>query len=218
MVTTSVKMGPTLGDDIDIRNQICMLVATWSDGTPLGPSSFTEQDVVQLCIRLGQEHSKGMLQLFDTEAVLAFQHDTDMMAMKHHLRAAKVWWGELVMLHILPLKGGQVREYVARRGIHPSGAHMHMQGRGVGIQPLPSMPNPDKGLSEAQASTLQAELTRDVQDFDKCQLEDVLEALQTEMAWRERDVSLLGSLWGNPRGPGHGSEAVTDDGEVDPRR
>ena len=59
-------MDPTLGNDIDIGNQICVLVATQGDGTPLCPTSFNEKDTVELCIGLGQEHPEGMLQLSHT--------------------------------------------------------------------------------------------------------------------------------------------------------
>ena len=90
-VTTLVEMDLTLGDDIDIRNQICILVTTQGDSTPLGPSSFKEEDVVRLCIKLGQKHPEGVLQLLDTDVLLAFQHNTNMMAATCCLTAAKVW-------------------------------------------------------------------------------------------------------------------------------
>ena len=63
MVTTSVELDQTLGDDTEIANWICILVATQGDGTPLCPTSFKEEDVVELCIGLGQEHPEGVLQL-----------------------------------------------------------------------------------------------------------------------------------------------------------
>ena len=125
-VTVLAEMDSTLGNDIDIWNWICVLVSTWGDGTMLGHSSYKEQDMVKVCIRLGQEHAQGVLQLSDIEAVLAFQCDADMMAMTCHLTAAKVWWGEPIILHILPLKDRQVREYIAKRSIYPSGAWMYM--------------------------------------------------------------------------------------------
>ena len=86
-------------------------------------------------------------------------------------------------LHPTP-KGWQVSEYIAKRGSHLSGTQMHMQGRGEGIQPLPSMLSPDEGPSEAQASTSQAEPIRDVWDLNSYQLQEILEALQIKMAQR----------------------------------
>ena len=102
--------------------------------------------------------------------------------MMHHLTAATVWQGEPIVLCILLPKGRQVKEYVAVRSSCQYGAQRHVQGRAVGTQPLPSMPSLEKGLSEAQASMLQVEITRDVQDLDDNQLWEILEALKTEMA------------------------------------
>ena len=65
-------MDPTLGDNTEIANQICILVATQCNGTPLCPTSFGEEDVVKMCIGLGQEHPEGVLWLSDTQMVLAF--------------------------------------------------------------------------------------------------------------------------------------------------
>ena len=60
-----------------------------------------------------------------------------------------------------------------------------MQGRGVSVQPLPSVPSPDEEPSEAQASIPQVELTRDIWDLNNDQLWEVLETLQTKVAQRE---------------------------------
>ena len=85
MVTTLVEMYLTLG------NQIYILVAAQGDSTLLVPNSFKEQDVVRLCIGLGQEHPEGVLKLSDTVTVLAFQCNTNIMAVMCYLTAAKVW-------------------------------------------------------------------------------------------------------------------------------
>ena len=47
--TASVEMDPILGDDIDIGIQICILVTTQGDGMLLGPRSFKEQDMGEMC-------------------------------------------------------------------------------------------------------------------------------------------------------------------------
>ena len=66
MVTALAEMDPTLCDGIDIVNQICILAATWDDGTQLSSSSFKEENLVNLCIGLGQEHPGSVLQFSDT--------------------------------------------------------------------------------------------------------------------------------------------------------
>ena len=68
MVTTSAEMDPAMGDNINVRNGVCLLVTTHGDETPLYPSSFREEDVVALCIKIGKEHPEGVLKLLDTEA------------------------------------------------------------------------------------------------------------------------------------------------------
>ena len=57
-----------------------------------------------------------------------------------------------------------------------------MQVKGEGIHPLPRVSSLDEGPSEAQASMPWVELGRDIQDLDDDQLQEVLEALQTETA------------------------------------
>ena len=90
MVTASAEMDPTLYNDIDIGNQICVLVATQGDDNLLNPSSFQEENVDKLCIALGHEPMEGVLCLLDTEVVLAYQHEPDMIATMCHLTAATI--------------------------------------------------------------------------------------------------------------------------------
>ena len=130
MMTASVEMDMTLGEDNEIGNQICILVATQGNGTPLCPSSFKEEDAVSLCTGLGQEHPKGVLWLLDTKTILAFQCDSNLMAAAHHLTAAMVLWGKPLKLCILPQKGRQVKDYIAVRSSYPSSAQTHVQGMG----------------------------------------------------------------------------------------
>ena len=63
MVTALAELDPTLSDDAVIATQICILIATQDDGTPLDPTSFGEEDVIKLWIDLGQEHLEGVLWL-----------------------------------------------------------------------------------------------------------------------------------------------------------
>ena len=122
MMTTLAEIDLTLDNDTKIGNQIWVLVATRGDGTPLCPTSFTEEDVVVLCLGLVQEHPEGVLWLSDTKAVLPFQWNSDVMTTTHHLTVDTVWHGKPTKLHILPPKSRQVSDYVAMCGSHLSGA------------------------------------------------------------------------------------------------
>ena len=109
--------------------------------------------MVELCVGLGQEHPEGVLHLPDTKEVLAFQCNSNMMATMCCVTVTMVWQGEPVVLHILPLKGRQMRDYIIMRSSLQSGVK-HMFRVGVDTLPLPSMPSLDEGP--------QRELTRDV--------------------------------------------------------
>ena len=136
-VIVVVEMDLTLGNDIDIGNQICILVATQGDGTLLGPSSLKEQHIVELCIRIDQKHPKGVLQLLETESVLAFWCNTNMMATKCYLTVVKVWRGDLIVLCILPPKGRQGMKYITKRSSHPSSLACPAQAKGHWKPQLP---------------------------------------------------------------------------------
>ena len=71
--------------ELGTANCICNLVATQGDGTPFSPDSFQEEDVVELCVGLGQAHPEGVLWLSDTKMVLMFQSGSEMMAVIHFL-------------------------------------------------------------------------------------------------------------------------------------
>ena len=72
----------------------------------------------------------------------------------------------------------QVRDYIATWNSHPSCVQVPVQGEGVDTQPLSSKPHLDNGP--------QVELiTRDLQDLDNDQLQEVLEAVQFETARQE---------------------------------
>ena len=71
-VTTLVVHDSILGDECKIVNHICILVATHGDGTPFSHDFFQEEDLVDLCVGLGQAHMEGMLQISETEAHLVF--------------------------------------------------------------------------------------------------------------------------------------------------
>ena len=171
MATASAEMDLTLGDDTVIANWICKLVATREDGTPLGPTSFGKEDVIELCVGLGQEHPEGVLQLSDTEMVLAFSSTSNMIAMLCHFAVAMNWHGEPVKFPIWPLMPMQVRNYIAAQSSHLSGTQAPVQGEGMDAQPLPSKPHLDNGPWMDLA-------TRDLWDLDSNQLWEALEAIQ----------------------------------------
>ena len=91
MATTLENGDSILGDEMDIGGQICILVATQGDATPLCPSSFKEEDILKLCIGIGQEPPEDVLILSNTKTILGFRCKADMMATTCHCNVAMVW-------------------------------------------------------------------------------------------------------------------------------
>ena len=59
--TTLVASDQTLGDDLDLVNHMCVLTITRGDGTLYGADSLQEENIVELCVSMGQPHPKGVL-------------------------------------------------------------------------------------------------------------------------------------------------------------
>ena len=102
-VTASVVRDLTLIDKLEIMNHICILAATQSDGTHFCPDSFQEEDMVELCVGLGQAHP-------------------EMITVMCLFAAATAWHHGPIRLCIHLPADTQVREYMATRSRHPSGA------------------------------------------------------------------------------------------------
>ena len=146
--TASVELDPTLNDDAVIATPICILITTWDNGTPFDPTSFGQEDAIELCVGLGQEHLEGVLWASDTETVIAFS-SSPMMAASQCFAVAMTWNDELVWLHICPPTIVQVRDYIAATSRHPCGTLAPTLGEEVETQPSCSMPYPsDEPLSD----------------------------------------------------------------------
>ena len=72
MATILAKLDLTLGDDTVIAIHICVVIASWGSGTLLDPTSFREEDAIELCIGLGQGYLKGVPQISYIKTILEF--------------------------------------------------------------------------------------------------------------------------------------------------
>ena len=69
--TASAAHDHTLGNDPDIANHICVLTLARFAGTLFDADSLQEEDIIELCVSVGQAHPKGVLLLLATESVVA---------------------------------------------------------------------------------------------------------------------------------------------------
>ena len=109
----------TLGDDPDLANHICVLTITRDDGTPFDTDSLWKEDILELCINLGQAHPKGMLWLLAMELVVTFQSSEDMLATVCLVMMATVWHDVPIKLHTCPPTAIHIRAYMAGRSACP---------------------------------------------------------------------------------------------------
>ena len=114
-----------------------------------------------------------------------------------------VWHDEAIQIHVHPPTDTQVREYVASRGRHPSGAHAQIPAGEAVSHSFPSEP---------EGSQQQFHLA--LRDLDDAPLRQVMEELQQERARREGTTPSLGSPLGQWWGPVGGLDVDLDDGEV----
>ena len=111
-----------------------------------------------------------------------------------------------------------IGEYIAKRGSHPSGTWMYMQGRGVGIQPLPSITSPDEGLLGGQGIHTTNGTDQGCLGPWQWSIMGSTRGSPNQKGPEGGAPPYWGHPGGNPRDPGGSSEAVTDDREVDSRR
>ena len=57
-MTALVACDHTPGEDSKLLNCMCVLAIARVDGTPLDATSIQEEDIVELCVEVGQAHPK----------------------------------------------------------------------------------------------------------------------------------------------------------------
>ena len=110
--TASVAHDCIPGDEVGLLNQMCVLVLTRCDGTPSDVTSKQEEDIIEICIELGQTHPKGVLQFLVTESVVLFHSMDKMLVMACEITKATALHEEPIRLHTSPTSTAHVRAYI----------------------------------------------------------------------------------------------------------
>ena len=92
---------------------ICVLAIARGNGTLFDAHSLQEENIVELCVEVGQAHNKGVLWLLVMELVIAFGFSEEMLGTVHLVTKAMIWHDEPIKLHTNP------RAYVAGRNAPP---------------------------------------------------------------------------------------------------
>ena len=104
--TALVAHDHTQGDDPDLANCICVLTIARGDGSLFDADSLQEEEVVELCVGMGQVHLNGVLWLSVTESVIAFDSSEEMLACL--ITMATVWHDDSLRLCTQPPTVAQI--------------------------------------------------------------------------------------------------------------
>ena len=135
-ITALVACDHSLGNDPGLLNCMCVLTIAMADGTPFDAGSLQGENIVELCVEVGQAHPKGVLWVLVMELVIAFQFSKEMLATGRLVTKATAWCNKPIKLHTHPPSPTHLRAYVTGKGTHPSGtqkkrrfpSHPHSEG------------------------------------------------------------------------------------------
>ena len=120
LVTALVACNHIPGDEVELLNHMCVLVMTRGDGTLFDVASIQEEDIVELCIELGQTHPKGVLWYSVTDSVGLFHFIDEMLVTVCGVIKAMALHREPIRFHVSP-STAHVRAYTVVRNGEPSG-------------------------------------------------------------------------------------------------
>ena len=58
-------------NDSNLKSRMCLFIITGKDGTPLDATSVTEEDIVEMCIKMDHTHPLGVLHDSAMESVMS---------------------------------------------------------------------------------------------------------------------------------------------------
>ena len=120
-VTTLVACNHIPGDEVELLNCMFVLVLTRGDGTPFDAISIQEEEIMELCIELGQTHPEDVLWYSVADLVVLFHSADKMLVMAHGVIKGYTLPEEPIWLHTSPPLPPHVRAYVVVRDGEPSG-------------------------------------------------------------------------------------------------
>ena len=129
--TASVARDQIPSHEIDLLNCMCILVLTRGNGTAFDAASIQEEDIIKICVWLGQTHPKGVLWYSVVESVMLFHSTGKMQVVACGIIKTMTLHKEPIKVRTSPLSAAHVRVYMAIIDGQPSGAqHPAPDGEG----------------------------------------------------------------------------------------
>ena len=149
----------------NLKNWMCLFILTRPDGTLFDAAPVSEEDIMEICIKIGHTLPVGVLCYSATELVALFCSTEDMQCTTNRAIKVTMWWDEAITI----------------RTMAPLEIHIKMYVRAVGRDPLKLQFPPSEEEGELHTPTdnplpsgatlhhLQVELG-DLTDCKLCQL------------------------------------------------
>ena len=99
---------------------MCLFILTRQDGTPFNATSVSQEDIKEICIRLGHTHPVGVLCYSVMELVALFWSTEDMQCTTCRAIKATVLQDEAIAIRAMAPSETQIRVYMIAVGGDPS--------------------------------------------------------------------------------------------------
>ena len=110
---------------------MCILVLTRGDGTPFDVTSIQKEDIIKICVQLGQKHPKGVLWYSVVKSVMLFPSADEMLVVTCGVIKAMALHKEAIKVRTSPHSATCVRAYMVVIDGEPSGTqHPTPDGEG----------------------------------------------------------------------------------------
>ena len=117
---TSLGRDPVPTNNSTLKARMCVFIIICKDGTLFDVTSVTEEDIVQLCVRLGHTHPLGVLQYSATELVALFHMAEEMQqASCGTIKATELHNESIAIRTVAPLEP-HIRAYITIGAGYPS--------------------------------------------------------------------------------------------------
>ena len=107
-------------DESTLKNWICFFILTKRDGTSFDVSSVLEEDIIEICVRLGHTNPLGVIWYLAMELVALFCSTEDMQCATHRAIKAMELQDEAIAIRATALSETHVRAYIIAVGGDPS--------------------------------------------------------------------------------------------------
>ena len=107
-------------NDTNLQNHMCILILTKRDGTPFDVTSVMEEDIIEICIRLGCTHHMVVVHYSVMESVILFRSADEMQCATHRPIKPMVLCKEAIAVRASAPSETHMRAYMSAVGSKPS--------------------------------------------------------------------------------------------------